>query len=370
MAAAREGSCSFSRRSPCEEIPAGRLRGWDLERLHRRASATTRVDQRPAAVPGGSPTGRRGRPRRRCLARGLRSDVERSAVAGLRLSVVIPAYDEAEGIQNTLGPLVARWRRRHRHEVIVVDDGGTDGTAQASPSSPATTGAYGASARPTAGGFRLAVQASRRSRADRGRDRDGGRAKGQPATTWCACPPAARGGVRVRVRARASRRTRGCTTITRFQLVLNRIVNFGPVLSPPPLQRHRPRVRGRRREKVIEQLPAAAAVEAPRPTWSCRSRRSPAATPLRRGDLLDNAPPGRRTHLQEMGDRYLFIVPLRLPGGPFDRGDASAVTPRRGDRHAPAGPAAGAPPHVDPVTPDLQHRLLDEGGGCRSPCSP
>jgi dolichol-phosphate mannosyltransferase len=49
----------------------------------------------------------------------------------LRLSVVIPAYNEAEGIQNTLGPLVGALEAAEiEHEVIVVDDGSTDGTAQ------------------------------------------------------------------------------------------------------------------------------------------------------------------------------------------------------------------------------------------------
>jgi len=45
-----------------------------------------------------------------------------------RLSIIVPTFDEAEGIVATLESLAEL--RRRGHEVIVADGGSSDGTAQ------------------------------------------------------------------------------------------------------------------------------------------------------------------------------------------------------------------------------------------------
>jgi dolichol-phosphate mannosyltransferase len=51
--------------------------------------------------------------------------------ATMRLSIVVPARNEAESIGDTLGALTERLRReRIAYEVLVVDDGSEDGTAE------------------------------------------------------------------------------------------------------------------------------------------------------------------------------------------------------------------------------------------------
>jgi len=55
------------------------------------------------------------------------------------LSVVIPAYNEAEGIQASLEQVAAYFRSRAiAGEIIVVDDGSTDGTAELASTAPAS----------------------------------------------------------------------------------------------------------------------------------------------------------------------------------------------------------------------------------------
>jgi rSAM/selenodomain-associated transferase 2 len=54
--------------------------------------------------------------------------MERVERAPARLSVIVPALNEAEGIAGTLAPLQAL--RARGHEVIVVDGGSTDGTPE------------------------------------------------------------------------------------------------------------------------------------------------------------------------------------------------------------------------------------------------
>jgi glycosyltransferase involved in cell wall biosynthesis len=63
-------------------------------------------------------------------------------IAHARVSVVIPAFNEAESIGATLQPLAQFLRERAASfELLVVDDGSTDGTAQAVVALPAEFGA-------------------------------------------------------------------------------------------------------------------------------------------------------------------------------------------------------------------------------------
>ena len=155
------------------------------------------------------------RPERRALERRV-----------VKLSVVIPARNEEGSIGDTVGPRPELERAGIDHEIIVVDDGSTDGTARrrGRDRGGPTPGAL----HPLALQRRLRPHRAGRPRELPGRrrgDRDG-RRLGRPAGTWCATTTCWRRATTARS-ARASSPARRCTDYPKLKLAMNRVVNFG-----------------------------------------------------------------------------------------------------------------------------------------------
>ena len=148
-AAAATRNCSMLEAiDACERI-AGRELAWELSdqaRIGDHRWWISDVAEFQRDYPGwelsttSRPPARDPRRQRRALERG----------ADVKLSVVIPARNEAGSIEQTVHGVEALEREGIEHEIVVIDDASTDGTAEAVAELAAATSASTASARTTA----------------------------------------------------------------------------------------------------------------------------------------------------------------------------------------------------------------------------
>ena len=312
----RENACSMREAIElCERI-AGRELSWEMsdDGADRRPPL---VDQRPrrvqlrlrrlaaAARPGDDPA-RDPRGQRRAL--GL--------PAGMKLSVVIPAYNEEGAVGETVRSLVATLDREGiEHEIVVVDDSSTDGTAAVVAGIAEQHPQVRSLPSPYRNGFGFAVRAGLESfegdavaivMADGSDSPEDLVAYQRLLEEGYEC-------------AFGSRFIRGSkvTDYPRSKLIMNRIVNWGIRLPlPPPLQRHHQRLQGLPprgdRERQTAALPPLqpdrrAAAEGRRPRLQLR----------RRPDLLDQPHDGRLEAAPQRDGQPLPVHrPLRLPRAP------------------------------------------------------